>query len=77
MRFPMKAHTIRSAFALRIHQNVCVFRRIHINVDTTMERPVFLVVLHVFRDSECDAGGGWVNGNFIVTQLLNSPLLVQ
>ena len=34
-----------------------------------------MVVLHVFRDSERDAGGGWLkNGNFSVTLVLRSPL---
>ena len=32
------------------------------------DRPISMVVLHVYSDSECDAGGGWVkNGNFSVT----------
>ena len=37
-----------------------------------------MIVLHAFRDSERDAGGGGVRrskiGNFSVTQLLNSLL---
>ena len=32
------------------------------------DRSISMLVLHVFRDSECDAGGGWVkNGAFSVT----------
>ena len=31
------------------------------------DRPISMVVLHVFRDSERDAGGWWLkNGNFCV-----------
>ena len=38
------------------------------------DRPISMVVLHVFRDSERDAGSGWFkNSIFSVTQLMNGP----
>ena len=39
------------------------------------ERPISMVVLHVFCDSERDAGGGWFkNESVSVAQLLNSHI---
>ena len=57
MRFRMKKHAVRCVFALWIHLNVCVLIKKRISVNATIESKIYMIVLNVFCDSECDTRG--------------------